>query len=144
MGTVVLLAVTALGGLAFAFLLRAPSRLRVLVAGVLLGLTVWALLQYLGFPLVQRLITEKGFPPQWCAASFAVYGLVLGAVLALAASGRAVATAVAATPAAVVRAAVVPPRRRRRAPMTGPPGTPSDSGWRSGGGAGAAASPGDP
>ncbi|HVM06078.1 MAG TPA: PQQ-dependent sugar dehydrogenase [Acidimicrobiales bacterium] len=81
-GAVVLLAVTALGGLAFAFLLRASSRLRVLVAGVLFGLTVWALLQYFGFPLVQPLVTEKGFPPQWYAASFAVYGLVLGALVA--------------------------------------------------------------
>ena len=53
-----------------------------LLAGVLFGLTVWAFLQYFGFPLVQPLVTEKGFPPQWYAASFGVYGLVLGLLVA--------------------------------------------------------------
>ena len=81
-GTVVLLVVTALGGLAFAALVRAQARVRVLLAGILFGLTVWALLQYFGFPLVQPLVTEKGFPPQWYALSFGVYGVVLGALMA--------------------------------------------------------------
>lgn len=81
-GTAVLVVVTALGGLAFAALVRARARVRVLLAGVLFGLTVWAVLQYFGFPLIQPLVTEKGFPPHWYAISFGVYGLVLGLLLA--------------------------------------------------------------
>ncbi|HVE46243.1 MAG TPA: hypothetical protein VNA57_05810 [Acidimicrobiales bacterium] len=81
-GTGVLLVLTTLGGFAFAALVRAQSRLRIVLAATLFALTVWALLQYVGFPLVQPLITEKGFTPEWYALSFGVYGLVLGLLLA--------------------------------------------------------------
>ncbi len=80
-GTVVLLALTTLGGLAFGALVRAQSRLRIMLSATLFGLTVWAVLQYVGFPLVQPLVTEKGFTPEWYALSFGVFGVVLGLLL---------------------------------------------------------------
>jgi len=81
-GVLVLLALTALLGALFAGLLRTACPWRVVVAGLLFGLTGWAALQYVVLPVIQPLVTEKGFPPSWYAGSFAVYGLGLGALLA--------------------------------------------------------------
>ena len=73
-GTGLLVVLTVASGLAFTFLLRTSSRVRTVVAGTLFGLTVWAVLQHFLLPAVQPLVTEKGFTPQWYAASFGVYG----------------------------------------------------------------------
>jgi glucose/arabinose dehydrogenase len=83
LGVGVLLVLTVVLGVVFAALVRAEARWRVALAGLLFGLTGWALLQYFLLPLVQPLVTEKGFTPEWYALSFGVYGLVLGALLAL-------------------------------------------------------------
>ena len=82
-GTGVLVVFTVASGVAFTFLLRTASRARTVVAGALFGLTVWAVLQYFLLPAVQPLVTEKGFTPQWYAASFGVFGLVLGLLMSL-------------------------------------------------------------
>ncbi len=97
-GVLVLVVLTVALGAAFAALLRAHNRLRIVVAGLLFGLTGWALLQYFLLPVLFPLVVDKGFPPRWYAASFAIYGLALGAVLAMM-PGRD-AEPVAATPAA--------------------------------------------
>ena len=81
-GVGVLVVLTVLLGAVFASLVRAASRARVWLAAVLFALTGWALLQYFLLPLVQPLVTEKGFTPEWYALSFAVYGVVLGALVA--------------------------------------------------------------
>lgn len=82
-GTLVLVVLTVLLGAVFAVLVRARRRVRMAIAGLLFGLSGWALLQYFVLPLLFPLVTEKGFPPQWYALSFGLYGLVLGALLAL-------------------------------------------------------------
>ena len=125
-GTGVLVVLTVASGVVFTLLLRTVSRARTVVAGALFGLTVWALLQYFLLPAVQPLVTEKGFTPQWYAASFGVFGLALGLLLSLGGerdSGRGSAPAAAAPPGRTGRP--VPPRqseaermeewRRRRA-----------------------------
>jgi hypothetical protein len=91
----------------FAALVRAQAAWRVALAAVLFALTGWALLQYFLLPLVQPLVTEKGFTPEWYALSFAVYGAVLGALLALRGGRDAPvgAVPVAAGPAPAPRAA---------------------------------------
>ncbi|MDP9072112.1 MAG: PQQ-dependent sugar dehydrogenase [Actinomycetota bacterium] len=81
-GTVVLVVLTALLGVVFASAIRATAPVRIVVAGLLFGLTGWALLQYFLLPALFPLVTEKGFPPRWYAFSFGLYGLVLGALLA--------------------------------------------------------------
>jgi glucose/arabinose dehydrogenase len=78
-GILVLLVLTGIGGGIFNYINKSSSNRRIF-AGLLFGLTVWALLQYLLLPIIQPLVTEKGFPPVWYAASFAVYGLVLGII----------------------------------------------------------------
>ena len=78
-----LLVLTVVLGAVFAALVRAQAAWRVALAAVLFALTGWALLQYFLLPLIQPLVTEKGFTPEWYALSFGVYGLVLGALLAL-------------------------------------------------------------
>ncbi|MDQ4132576.1 MAG: PQQ-dependent sugar dehydrogenase [Actinomycetota bacterium] len=82
LGVVVLVVLTVALGALFGALIRAQSRPRIVLAGLLFGLAGWALLQYFVLPVLFPLVTDKGFPPRWYAASFAVYGLVLGAVLA--------------------------------------------------------------
>jgi glucose/arabinose dehydrogenase len=82
-GVLVLVVLTVALGVVFALLVRAAQRVRVAVAGLLFGLTGWALLQYFVLPVLFPLVVDKGFPPRWYAATFAVYGLVLGALLAL-------------------------------------------------------------
>lgn len=69
-------------GALFTALLRAGQRLRILLARLLFALTGWALMQYFVLPALFPLVVDKGFPPRWYAASFAVYGLGLGALLA--------------------------------------------------------------
>jgi hypothetical protein len=56
-------------GAVFAALVRAEAAWRVALAAVLFALTGWALLQYFRLPLVQPLVTEKGFTPEWYALS---------------------------------------------------------------------------
>ena len=43
----------------------------------------WAIIQYVICSALFPLVVEKGYPPRWYAASFAVYGLVLGVLVAL-------------------------------------------------------------
>lgn len=81
-GAAVLVALTVSLGVVFALLVRARQRPRVAAAGLLFGLSGWALLQFFVLPLLFPLVTEKGFPPQWYALSFGLYGLVLGALVA--------------------------------------------------------------
>jgi glucose/arabinose dehydrogenase len=82
-GVGVLVVLTVALGAVFAVLLRTAAKWRIWLAAVLFALTGWALLQYFLLPLVQPLVTEKGFTPEWYALSFGVYGIVLGALLAL-------------------------------------------------------------
>lgn len=81
-GIVLLLVLTAILGLLFILLLRTREQWRIMVAGLLFGLTAWAILQYFLLPVLYPLVTEKGFPPLWYALSFGVFGLALGALLA--------------------------------------------------------------
>jgi glucose/arabinose dehydrogenase len=81
-GLLVVLALTSLLGLLFAAFLRTYQRGRALLAGLLYGLTIWALLQYFVLPLLFPLVSDKGFPPFWYAVAFGIYGLVLGGLLA--------------------------------------------------------------
>jgi glucose/arabinose dehydrogenase len=80
-GVMVLLVLTGLAGGVFAQILKTKENWKVLLSGTIFGLTVWAILQYFLLPVLQPLITEKGFPPSWYAISFAVYGLALGLLL---------------------------------------------------------------
>lgn len=82
-GTLVLLVLAVVLGLVFASLVRAEAPPRVFLAAVLFALTGWALLQYFVLPALFPLVTEKGFTPQWYALSFGVYGVVLGALVAV-------------------------------------------------------------
>jgi len=82
LGAFVLVVLTAALGAVFTAFVSPRTTGRAWLSAVLYSLAGWALLQYLVLPVVQPLITEKGFPPQWYAASFAVYGVALGAVLA--------------------------------------------------------------
>ncbi|HWC10641.1 MAG TPA: hypothetical protein VG455_05400 [Acidimicrobiales bacterium] len=116
-GVLVLVVLTVALGVAFAALLRARQRARIAVAGLLFGLTGWALLQYFVLPVLFPLVVDKGFPPRWYAATFAVYGVVLGAALALLAP----AGGVPAAPAAPSPAPAGP----RPAPATQPSPGPS-------------------
>ncbi|HVL05136.1 MAG TPA: PQQ-dependent sugar dehydrogenase [Acidimicrobiales bacterium] len=101
LGVAVLLVLTVALGAVFGALVRAQARWRVALAGLLFALTGWALLQYFLLPLVQPLVTEKGFTPEWYALSFGVYGLVLGALMALrGGDGERAVRAPAAAPAA--------------------------------------------
>ena len=70
-------------GAVFGALVRAPQRVRIFLAGVLFALTGWALLQYFVLPVLFPLVADKGFTPKWYAVSFGVYGVVLGALVAL-------------------------------------------------------------
>jgi hypothetical protein len=81
LGIVLLLVLAVILGALFALALRTTNRARVVGAGVLFGLFVWALLQYFVLPLVFPLVTEKGFPPEWYAASFGIFGLTLGTLM---------------------------------------------------------------
>jgi glucose/arabinose dehydrogenase len=81
-GLLVILVLTSLLGLLFAAFLRTQQRGRAILAGLLYGLTIWAVLQYFVLPLLFPLVSDKGFPPFWYAVAFGIYGLVLGALLA--------------------------------------------------------------
>jgi glucose/arabinose dehydrogenase len=82
-GVVLLLVLTTALGALFTLILRSTSPARTVAAGILYGLFVWALLQYFLLPLAFPLVTEKGFPPEWYAASFGIFGLTLGVLLAI-------------------------------------------------------------
>lgn len=81
-GLVVVAVLTGLFGVIYALLLRATQPWRVVLSGVVYGLTVWALLQYLVLPTLFPLVAEKGFPPFWYGVAFAVYGSTLGVLFA--------------------------------------------------------------
>lgn len=82
-GVLVLVVLTVALGALFAFLIRAEAPPRVLLAGILFALTGWAALQYFLLAALFPLVTEKGFTPDRYALSFAVYGAVLGALVAI-------------------------------------------------------------
>lgn len=81
-GLLVVIVLTGLLGMVYALLLRATQRWRVVLSGLLYGLTAWALLQYVVLPPLFPLVAEKGFPPFWYGVVFAVYGLTLGLLFA--------------------------------------------------------------
>lgn len=81
-GLMVVLVLTGLLGILFAWLLRRYEPGRIVLAGLLYGVAIWALLQYVVLPLLFPLVAEKGFPPLWYAITFAVYGLTLGLLFA--------------------------------------------------------------
>jgi hypothetical protein len=83
LGVGVLVVLTVVLGTIYAALVRAPQPWRIALGALLFALTGWAALQYFLLPVVQPLVTEKGFTPEWYALSFGVYGAVLGALLAL-------------------------------------------------------------
>ncbi len=87
-GVVLLLILAVILGALFTFVLRAANQVRIVGGGVLYGLFVWAVLQYFLLPLLFPLVTDKGFPPEWYAASFGVFGLTLGALPAFGISRR--------------------------------------------------------
>jgi glucose/arabinose dehydrogenase len=80
-GLIVVVVLTGLLGVLFAWLTHTRNPRKILVAGLLYGLTFWAVLQYLVGPLLFELVVEKGFPPHWYAVAFGLYGLVLGWLL---------------------------------------------------------------
>jgi hypothetical protein len=80
-GLLVVVVLTGLLGALFAWLIRTHNSRKILAAGILYGLTFWALLQYFIGPLLFELVVEKGFPPHWYAVAFGLYGLVLGWLL---------------------------------------------------------------
>jgi hypothetical protein len=82
-GVVVLVVLTVALGLVFAALVRARQRVRILLAGFLFALAGWAVLQYFLLPVLFPLVTDKGFTPKWYAVTFGVYGLTLGALMAM-------------------------------------------------------------
>lgn len=79
-GVVVLLVLSIILAIVFNLAIRTTRAARLLLASLLFGLTVWALVQYFVFPYLTPLVTEKGFPPEWYAVTFAVLGLTLGLV----------------------------------------------------------------
>jgi glucose/arabinose dehydrogenase len=81
-GTVVLLVLGSVLGIVFSLLARSRNRLRIVAAGLLFGLAVWSAAQWLVLPALFPLISDKGLPPAWLAASLAVLGVVLGLVAA--------------------------------------------------------------
>ena len=84
LGVVVLVVLTAVLGALFGALANPTTRARAWVSAVLFSLTAWVLLQYFVLPVVQPLVTEKGFTPEWYALSFAAFGLALGGLTAAA------------------------------------------------------------
>ncbi|HLL60305.1 MAG TPA: hypothetical protein VK338_01180 [Candidatus Nitrosocosmicus sp.] len=80
-GLVVVIILTAVLGVIFEFLRRTDDRIKAILGGLFFGLTVWSIHQYFIFPLLQPLITEKGFPPLWYAVSFAIFGMTLGSLI---------------------------------------------------------------
>jgi hypothetical protein len=81
-GLAVVVVLTGLLGLLFAFVLRARETWRVVLGGLAYGLTAWALLQYFVLAELFPLVAEKGFPPFWYGVAFAIYGLTLGLLFA--------------------------------------------------------------
>jgi glucose/arabinose dehydrogenase len=81
-GIVVLAVMGVAAGLAFALLLRTRTRWRIVLAGLLFGLALWAAAQWLVLPALFPLISDKGLPPAWLAATLSVLGTTLGVVAA--------------------------------------------------------------
>lgn len=81
-GLAVVIVLTGLLGMLFAFVLRASGVWRVVLGGLAYGLTVWALLQYFVLAELFPLVAEKGCPPFWYGVAFATYGLTLGVLFA--------------------------------------------------------------
>lgn len=70
-----------LGGV-FTTVLATKNIGKIILGGILFGLAVWVILQYLIFPNFLPVFIEKGLPPLWLATAFAIYGLVLGELIA--------------------------------------------------------------
>jgi glucose/arabinose dehydrogenase len=77
-GLIVVVVLGIILGILFSLLLRTINPMRIILGALFYSLIVWVFLQYFLFPLIDPLITEKGFPPFWYAISFAVFGLSLG------------------------------------------------------------------
>jgi glucose/arabinose dehydrogenase len=82
-GVIVLVVLTGVLGAIFAALARTPSAWRIVLGSALFGLGTWAALQAFLLPVLFPLVSDKGLPPWWLAASFLVYGVALGLLLAL-------------------------------------------------------------
>lgn len=80
MGTLVLLALSALLGFLSIIVIRTDFIIRSLLSGIFYGLSAWARLQYFIFTLVGPLRAEKSFMPIWYAVLFGIFGLVLGLI----------------------------------------------------------------
>jgi hypothetical protein len=77
-GLIVVVVLGIILGILFSLLLRTINPMLIILGALFYSLIVWVFLQYFLFPLIDPLITEKGFPPFWYAISFAVFGLSLG------------------------------------------------------------------
>jgi hypothetical protein len=80
LGLIVLLALTAVLGAIFTFIGRSNNSLRTVASAIFYSLSGWVLLQYIIFPVISPIIVEKGFPPNWFALAFAIYGTALGLI----------------------------------------------------------------
>lgn len=77
-----LLILSSILGALYSALLATKRMDRIILGGILFGLAVWAILQYVILPNFLPLFIEKGLPPLWLASAFAIYGLVLGELIA--------------------------------------------------------------
>jgi glucose/arabinose dehydrogenase len=82
-GVLVLVVLSAALGVVLSLILRRGGG-RALGSGVAYGFAVWAGLQFFLLPLAFPLVSDKGFPPQWYAISFGVFGLAASVLLLLA------------------------------------------------------------
>ena len=80
-GILVLLTLSAVLGILFAMLARTSQPIRLLGGGLAFGLAGWAALQWFVLPLLFPLVSDKGFPPNWYALSFATFGVALAALV---------------------------------------------------------------
>lgn len=76
-----LLLLSSILGAIFTLLLSTERIERIILGGVLFGITSWVIFQYFLFPSFSLTI-EDGIPPFWLASAFAIYGLILGELIA--------------------------------------------------------------
>jgi glucose/arabinose dehydrogenase len=81
-GVIVLVVLSAVLGVVLSLMLRRRD-VRSIAAGLLAGLAAWGALQFFLLPLVFPLVSDKGFPPIWYAASFGLFGVVASILLLL-------------------------------------------------------------
>jgi hypothetical protein len=77
-GLLVLLGLGAVLGIGYSLIARTTNRIRLLLAALAYSVTVWAALQWFALPALFPLISDKGLPPPWLAATLLVFGAVLG------------------------------------------------------------------